>query len=383
MNPFDDLRPLLGTIKDNADILPATGQAQEYLQRFDLDEYYDRIRTEDDTRVSDIREVPNNRLYVPLDPIFRTDDHVYRYFIDGSVRTFFLGTLVEHDRNSPVMIAQIGAAAVNRSDTGGIHVPVEYNRRELLLMINKDGVSEALWRQIQSQADDLADSDLKIRLVDTAEDDPQSSSKSFGPNREPRSRAAHRANWEMRVLERDLLRDILRNEVNGTDKWVIVDGGLGKEFTATDFDSGCIGVIKNFSKDQVFILESRGRTSTITLFHLLAKLDASSRTMVFGRADGRVAFWYVRLREQTQLEYPLMGVVKVEMRVRENVKLDSALVDRVSAALIAERSVTPHGKDLRWHAHLYPIFLAEQAIKTGFFSDEVLRAGVKWPALEQ
>jgi hypothetical protein len=41
--------------------------------------------------------------------------------------------------------------------------------------------------------------------------------------------------------------------------------------------------------------------------------------------------------------------------------------------------VTPHGKDTRWHAHLYAIYLAETAVKNGFVSKEVLIAGLKWP----
>lgn len=41
--------------------------------------------------------------------------------------------------------------------------------------------------------------------------------------------------------------------------------------------------------------------------------------------------------------------------------------------------MTPHGKDVRWHAHLYAIYLAEQAVKTGFVSTETLKAGIRWP----
>ena len=57
----------------------------------------------------------------------------------------------------------------------------------------------------------------------------------------------------------------------------------------------------------------------------------------------------------------------------------SQLIDELSSALIAERQATPHGKDIRWHAHLYPIYLAEQAVKNGCTSMEVLKAGMKWP----
>jgi len=48
MNPFAPLQPALAALSDGPEILPATGQAQEYLQQFDVDEYYDRIWTEDD-----------------------------------------------------------------------------------------------------------------------------------------------------------------------------------------------------------------------------------------------------------------------------------------------------------------------------------------------
>lgn len=59
--------------------------------------------------------------------------------------------------------------------------------------------------------------------------------------------------------------------------------------------------------------------------------------------------------------------------------IQGSLIDRLSRALVAERTVSPHGKDSRWHAHLYPIYLAEQVIKNGFYSNEVLQAGIKWP----
>ena len=41
--------------------------------------------------------------------------------------------------------------------------------------------------------------------------------------------------------------------------------------------------------------------------------------------------------------------------------------------------MTPHGRDNRWHCHLYPIFLAEQAIKNGFYSKDVLMGMIRWP----
>jgi hypothetical protein len=76
-----------------------------------------------------------------------------------------------------------------------------------------------------------------------------------------------------------------------------------------------------------------------------------------------------------------MGVVKVEFPNSSAGALDSEMIDEISGALVAERQVTPHGKDVRWHAYLYAIYLAEQTVKNGFVSPDVLKAGLRWPTM--
>jgi hypothetical protein len=56
----------------------------------------------------------------------------------------------------------------------------------------------------------------------------------------------------------------------------------------------------------------------------------------------------------------------------------SDLIDKISRALVAERNVTPHGQDRRWHAHLYPIFLSERVVKESLFSRETVQQFLKW-----
>jgi hypothetical protein len=119
----------------------------------------------------------------------------------------------------------------------------------------------------------------------------------------------------------------------------------------------------------------------VNLYELLADLPYSSRTCAFASRSGKAAIWFLRLREQKHMDYPLMGVVKIELPNPEGQAIKSELIDEVSAALVAERQATPHGKDPRWHAHLYAIYLAEQAVKNGFISNEALKAGLKWPLI--
>jgi hypothetical protein len=79
------------------------------------------------------------------------------------------------------------------------------------------------------------------------------------------------------------------------------------------------------------------------------------------------------------VDYPLMGVVKVELPCPTQRPVEAELADLLSRTLVAERNVTPHGRDRRWHCHLYPIFLAEQAIKARFYSRDVMAGLIRWP----
>jgi len=371
-NPFLQLIPALKVLAENTHILPATGQAQEYLQQFDIDEIYDRIRTKDDKKVDVIIEAPNRNLYVHVPPLPRTKRHLFRYFLDGSVKSYFLGTAVQHDRHTPVLLAQIAAAAVKREDNGRVHVA--RNKKRLLLLVNKSQLSEDVWNQLQTAMNNI--SFMEGKLVNTQEEDPNNAGLN---NKEERSRAAHRANWEMRVLEMELAKELPRQE-NG---WLVLDGGLGKEFREWKGRTDFIGVAKSFSKEPIFYIGRGPRGKIMNLFQLLSRLEVQHRTCVFAIESGKVAFWYVRIQEQRHLEYPLMGVVKVELPNPKGEAVPSELVDLISRALVAERNVTPYGRDRRWHAHLYPIYLAEQVLKNGFYSDEVLRAAIKWPGLER
>jgi hypothetical protein len=160
------------------------------------------------------------------------------------------------------------------------------------------------------------------------------------------------------------------------DTWLIIDGAvkLG-EFVAKPF---LIGVAKSFRKDPVFqFTRSPSKRKDITA--ILAGLPYANRTVAFSTYQGRIAFWYVRLREQKEMDFPLMGVVKVEYPCPDRKPVNAELADLISRTLVAERNATPYGLDNRWHCHLYPIFMAEQAIKNSFLSKDVLMGMIRWP----
>ena len=189
-NPFHVLRPALGVLVSEARVLPATGQAMEDQAIPDLEEVYDQ-RTGRAGKVQTILETPNRRLYRKVELIPRTKQHVFRYFLDGSVRTYFVGTVIEHDRSSPVQVAQVGAAAVRREDDGRIHIAEV--QRKLLLMLDKSSLSDVLWHALEQ----AAASTPGLEVVDTSQDDGYLEAVHV---EERRSRGAHKANWKMREV---------------------------------------------------------------------------------------------------------------------------------------------------------------------------------------
>jgi len=369
-NPFSPLAPALAVLATEGRVLPATGQAIIDLASADPEETYDRVISETSS-VEGIWETRRS-LYQPVRPVPRSERHLLRYFLDGSTRTYFIGTVLEHERSSPVQIAQVGAAGVHREDNGCMRVVRV--RHKLVLLLDKSALSDVLWQRVAAAVAQVP----RCILRSTSEDDP------YGKGvQEKRSRGAHKANWAMREEEIALAKNDLT--ARPADQWLVVDGGLGNEYL--DWQGApVIGVAKSFQRDLQFKIGSGARQRTLNLYALLAGLDESHRTAVFPRwageaREGKIIFWYVRIRPQRGLDYPLMGVVKVEMPNPNREAVDSDLVDLISGAVVAERSVTPHGRDSRWHAHLYPIFIAERVIKDQFYSEEVLKAAIRWPEI--
>lgn len=372
-NPLSPLIPLLELLGREVKILPAIGGAVEELLHPDQEEIEDIVINKGMETISAFAEDPEpnpQNIYRQTPPLSRTQNHLFRFFIDGSIRTYFLGTGIEGTRSFPIELAQIGSVVMKREDNGQLKVLNHKQRILLLLPKQNQGISDTLWEQIRKidkpEWLEVVDFTLPDKLADTKKD--------------PRDKAGAKARSEMHKLEIEIIKstDMLRNE----NTWLILDGAV--KFVEEDIWNSweanpyIIGVAKSFRKDPMFQL-GRKASQRRDITSILAGLPHAHRTVVFSSDEGKVAFWYVRLREQKELDYPLMGVVKVEIPRADKQPVPSELADLISSALVAERNVTPYGLDRRWHCSLYPIHIAEQVIKNRFFSKEVLMGCIKWP----
>jgi hypothetical protein len=369
-NPLAQLTPALRLLADNLQVLPASGGAVEYLQRPDQEELEDALVHRGEERITAFLEDPEpspSAIYRPTPPLCRSDLHLFRFFIDGSLRTYFLGTAIEGNRSFPIELAQIGAAVVERLDDGQMRARKTLHKILLLVPgVGGRGLSTTTREQLAllSRPDDTFEI-IDFDVPDIFNRDSEA---------DPRNKAGAKARYQMHCLEVQLI-GATQSE-RSEDKWLILDGAVKLDaFIEAPF---LLGVAKSFRKDPEFHFGQGRGSQRRDITSILAGLPHAHRTAAFSSHGGKVAFWYVRLREQKELDYPLMGVVKVELPRRDRSPVPTELADRLSRCLVAERNVTPYGSDMRWHCHLYPIYVAEQVIKNGFFSQEVLMGSIKW-----
>lgn len=379
-NPLGQIIPILNVLGKELKILPATGGAVEDLQRPDQEEVEDILVDTEANTITTFAETPKpdpKNLYRHTPPLSRTEKHLFRFFIDGSIRTYFLGTGIEGTKSFPIELAQIGAAVIERQENGQLRTFKHDQKILLLLPKENQGISDTIWSQIHR-----IDKPEFFQIVDFTLSDKTPSDKLANAKKDPRDKAGAKARSKMHQLEIEFIKatDSVRNK----EAWLILDGSV--KFVEEDiWDSWensqgpyVIGVAKSFRKDPMFYFGKRpSQRKDITT--ILAGLPHEHRTVAFSTYDDKVAFWYVRLREQKELDYPLMGVIKVEIPRPDKTPIPTELADLISSALVAERNVTPYGLDRRWHACLYPIHIAEQVIKSRFFSKEVLMGAIKWP----
>jgi hypothetical protein len=365
------LQAALEVLSRQTDVLPAVGGAIEDELRPDTDDLQDQEATKDDKLLDEPFEFGQSNTYVPLQPLKRPDDHVFRFFQDGSMRSFFIGTCLEHDRQTPVILGQVGCVSVLRLDDGRLTIGPSQFRN--LLMVGLQQISGELKTQLEASIAPLGENYYLADIESKGRE-----------GQDLRARSADTMRSEMTKAEMDVLTKVA--EAAGPDKGIVVDGAVRiAQFDLLraiygDKQPLLVVVSKSFSKTPHFKI-GRGRHKEVNLWQLLADLPEGNRTLAFkGQFAGRnTAVWYQRLRLRAQMDYPLMGVIKVELPVLGTEVPSSELITKLSNALLAERTVTPHGLDRRWHAHLYPVFQAERCVKNRFVSSAILRAGLRWP----
>ncbi len=301
-------------------------------------------------------------------PEDRRESHRLRFFLDGSVKTYHLAGGTSQIGGHPMALAQIGAAVIQRDQGGRLNI-LE-NRRKVLLLAPRDFFTSKAWEQLGKSLV----SDGYLEPVDIAgEDDLATNGQEVKPQA-ARQKAGGKARHRLHELEAQLIQ--ATGNLRDRDHWLVLDGAAKLDaFARARY---LIAVAKSFRRDPLLQISKGGIPGRRDMSALLRELPVGHRTVVFSALEGRVAFWYVRLREKREGEDPRSGVVKVELPRQDKAALTAAEVDQLSRALVAERSIVSPGPGRRGYCQLYPLRMAEQVIRNGFFSQDVLLGSIRF-----
>lgn len=313
----------------------------------------------------------------------QNDEPLFRYFLDGSRRTYKIDDIEINRRIYPIMAGQIGVACCERKSPSQFKCAEIENNLVLSLptaanpnIKNSDQFFNSLTNKI-NQTKRLQNTNIKFSKILSYKSDKQDDSKKY------EHLGIATIQDEMIECEKKIVAYLHTKNLLTQTQYLIKDGSLqykpmksgdNKELTKFKNHYRCvIGVSKLFNPE--LCQDIRGKSNA----DKIARMALYHRTPVYMYenkeflGDTKYAIWYVRIREAKRTESPFAGVLKIEKILitddeNEN-GLDTAEVDLITANIINERNPVCYGKDSRWANHLYPVYLTESFIKSKYLSD--------------
>jgi len=330
---------------------------------------------------------------VPLDKCRDLASHIrnwqgieprFKYFMDGSRRTFRIADVPINTQCFPLIAGQVGVGICQRrkqvlSSYGN------FQMRYVLALprqIDKDGKKDrkshiAFFDKLCSKLNEKLVSDNHFLRLDKIlfYDGNQ------GDNFEDKAIATIQE--YMIEQEKKAVQQLVKENRLGDGVWLLKDGSLEYARLADKSDPfsfskiqnnyrHVVGVSKSFNPELARL--SKGRSAS----KMIAELKEGFRTPAFryttNRVEGEFSIWYLRIREGRYNWGPFDGVVKIEKILTNKDEKEHGLktddVDKISAWVFNERNPVCYGKDDRWANHLYPIYLTESFVKSKYLSTE-------------
>lgn len=284
-------------------------------------------------------------------PLTRREEHVFRYFLDGSLRTYYWGDISVGTVSYPVLASEIAVCVLKRDEDGFLHPRAVSHQIIAIFPLTRGVIRDA----------------LENRPLDAVK--PIFLESEPSPERELRFVLAAKARERLHALEVETANNITGRE-NG--EWLIVDGDIRHSSFLALKDT--VGLAKSFSWKPV--IEVEGSHLRFNLPRVIYGLKEGERTPVLRKKSDEypsLAFWYLRFWSPDKLDNYMQGVVKVEVVMEGGWdERKRKLADKLSRALLAERLPAIYPVR-RWHSHIYSIYQAETRVKSSLYSPQVLR----------
>ncbi len=306
---------------------------------------------------------------------------LFKYFLDGSRRTYKVDDIAYGKRLYPIIAGQIGVAVCFRETPTSFKpfslktplvVAVPENANANTSLSNEHLFFNNLLKKLNTQSV-LKKQNIQFHKI--------LSYSSSGTKEKDKyeDRGVAKIQEEMTGLEQRVVLDLVKKRKLNSDTYLIKDGSLeylktseAKELSAIKSNYDCVvGVSKTFNPEAL-------SSDVKDISRKIADLNEYERTPAFMYQSERIpdvlfSVWYLRIRSKNYTESPFGGVLKLEKILvwdkQEEEGLDSDEIDLISANIINERNPVCYGNDKRWAKHLYPIFLTESFIKSKYLSD--------------
>lgn len=310
---------------------------------------------------------------------------LFRYFMDGSRMAYKIAEIKHNGKIWPIVAGQIGVAYCSRENR---EMKSGYRIYRTILAVPQIicgfGANESANRQ---RLEDLKcevnkrvgwGGKLKFDSVVTYTDDNDGDKTNL---------AVSRIQALMVDTEKQSIMQLAKNALLADDAYLIKDGSL--EYVDDPLSSVrwsdiegrfqyVVGISKTFNAD---LFQIKVQTERQSAAGFIAGLKTGQRTHAFyysirKKAEPCFAVWYLRIRNSRLTRGVFDGIVKVEMQLIGNEVKKGKLsteINRISAEIIRERNPVCYGSDDRWANHLYPVYITEKYLKSGFTPGQILK----------
>jgi len=312
------------------------------------------------------------------DKISKNGKPLFRFFLDGSRRTYKVDDIAYGKRLYPIIAGQIGVAICERVDKhtfrplnfkNPLVISIPENANAQTTMGNNDLFFNNLIQKLNAQ-EILKRQNLKFSKIVPYKN------TVLKENDKYEDRGIAKIQDEMIALEQKVVLELVKARKLNDNSFLIKDGSLeymksgeARELSQIKSNYDCvIGVSKAFNPEALShdVKDISRRIAELKLYHRTPAFMYQTERI----PDVKFAVWYLRIRNTLS---PFDGVLKIEKilvrDIQEEEGLDSDEIDLISANIINERNPVSYGTDNRWAKHLYPIYLTENYIKSKYLSD--------------
>lgn len=323
------------------------------------------------------------------DRILVAQQPLFRFFLDGSRKTYKVDDMAYSNRVFPIIAGQVGIGCCERAN--GNMFPLKSGNdilfwRDLVIALPKIAKNadwdddkyafENLRKKINNQPE------LISRHLEFARIMPYSTKVELGDKIENKGIAVIQDYMVER--EKAMVAELVRLGLLMPTSYLLKDGSLeyqvhkiGSKRELERFRNNyqfVVGVSKSFNPE--YCVDKNGRNNS----DLIANLELFNRTPVSKYSSERIgdmyfAVWFVRIRERKVTNNPFDGILKIEKILVNSEQIDNGLdseeVDLITANIINERKPVCYGADRRWANHLYPVYVTENYIKSKYLGESM------------